>query len=401
MHVLYIHQHFNTNADAGGTRSYEMARRLISDGHQVTIISGPSSARTTTQGRVYEQHVDGIRVLRVGEPYSAKMSFWRRLEAFWRFAAAASRVSKGIDADVVFATSTPLTVGIPGMRAARRLGVPFVFEVRDRWPAAAVAMGVVHNRLVIAAAERLERRIYRRADRIVVVAPGIRDAIIALGKDPNLVTVIPNIANTDLFRPSTANSDNTGHGEPGDLRLVFTGAHGKANGLDAIVDAAHVLRDEAGIHFVLIGDGPEKGRLRRRVMEAGLDQMFTFLSPMPKSELAQLLPLFDVGMMILEDVAEFHYGTSPNKLCDYLAAGLPVLNNYPGWIAELLEANECGLAAKPGSPVAFAVAVRSLRDDRTGAAIMGRRARAVAEEVFDSDRLTGEFVQVIEDALQA
>jgi len=180
MHVAYIHQHFSTMHGASGTRSYEMSKRLMRAGHRVTMICGAYAYGGVTSDRhrrVTEHDVDGIRVLCVAEPYGNEMGFTRRLMAFGRFARTATRVVSKLDADLVFATSTPLTVGIPGMKGAKRLRVPFVFEVRDLWPELVIAMGMLRNPLLVAYARRLERKIYRAAQRVIALAPGIKEGI--------------------------------------------------------------------------------------------------------------------------------------------------------------------------------------------------------------------------------
>ena len=137
MHVAYIHQHFSTPQGATGTRSYEMSRHLIDAGHRVTLICGAYDAGDMGDkltGRVNRFDLDGIHLNCIAEPYGNEMGFLRRLKSFGSFARAATRLVRQLDADLVFASSTPLTVGIPGMKGADALGVPFVFEVRDLWP---------------------------------------------------------------------------------------------------------------------------------------------------------------------------------------------------------------------------------------------------------------------------
>jgi glycosyltransferase involved in cell wall biosynthesis len=380
-----------------------MSRRLIRAGHRVTMICGQYAAgdrAEETVGRVSESAVDGIRVLRVAEPYGNPMSFGRRLLAFGRFARTATKLVGRLDADLVFATSTPLSVGIPGMKGARRLGVPFVFEVRDLWPELAIALNVLKNPALVWYARRLERRIYRAADRIIALAPGIRDGICATGYRVDRVDLIPNCADLELFRPSDELPADERFGAASDLRLVFTGAHGLANGLDAVLDAAAELkrRGEKGVRFVLIGQGGLKDRLMERGRREGLDSLVSWVDSVPKEELARILPRMDVGMMILKNVAAFYYGTSPNKFFDYLACGLPVLNNYPGWVAGLIEKHECGVVVPPDDAAAFADAVVHLRDHRDELPEMGRRARKLGEERFSRDRLADQFVAVLERA---
>lgn len=403
MHVAYIHQHFSTKQGATGTRSYEMAQRLLARGHRVTMVCGvnDNTARVfTITGRVSEMEIDGIRVRCIAEPYSNRMGPLRRMLAFRAFAATATKIVSGLDADLVFATSTPLTVGVPGMKAARKLGVPFVFEVRDLWPELLISMGVMKNPLAIWHFRRLERTIYRAARHIIALAPGIREGICRTGYPAERVTMIPNGCDLDVFRPDDAPLDDPRFGAPDDLRLVFSGAHGRANGLDAVLDAAAELkrRGEGGVRFCFIGDGGQKPQLVERSRREGLDGLCCWVDPMPKAELARLLPRMDVGMQILMNVPAFYYGTSPNKFFDYISCGIPVLNNYPGWLAEMIRANRCGVTVPPDDPRAFADAVLRLRDQRGQLAEMGRNARALAEREFSRDRLGDQFVATLEAA---
>ena len=121
-----------------------------------------------------------------------------------------------------------------------------------------------------------------------------------------------------------------------------------------------------------------------------------FIDPVPKRELAEYLKGADVGMQLLKNVPAFYYGTSPNKFFDYIATGLPVLNNYPGWIAEIVEENSCGFVVSPDDPAAFADALESAADDRAELIKMGNNARVLAEQKFDRKYLADEFVDWIE-----
>ncbi len=403
MHVAYIHQHFSTTAGAAGTRSYEMAQRLIRAGHRVTMICGTfdlSDLKVTPGQRVADLEVDGIRVKCIAEPYANKMSFLRRVLAFGRFARTATRVVSELDADVVFATSTPLTVGIPGMKGARRLGVPFVFEVRDLWPELPVAMGVLKNPAIIWYARRLERKIYFAADRIIALSPGMQEGICKTGYPAERVTLIPNGCDLELFRPTDEPLNDPRFGRPDEFRAIFTGAHGQANGLHAVLDAAAELkrRGVKGIRIVFLGKGGEKEGLVARARRDGLDELVTFLDPIPKRELAQVLPRIDVGLMVLRNVPAFYYGTSPNKFFDYVACGIPVLNNYPGWLADWIGAHRCGIATPPDDACAMADALVWLRDHPGEAREMGRRGRLLAEREFNRDGLAERFVATLESA---
>lgn len=350
-------------------------------------------------GRVSALTIDDISVRCIAERYANRMGFARRIWSFARFARTAARVVADLSADLVFATSTPLTVGRPGMSGARRLGVPFVFEVRDLWPELPIALGVVQNPLLVWYARRMERTIYHAADRIIALAPGIKEGICRTGYPADSVEMIPNGSDLDLFTPTDDRTLDPRFGEPGDLKLVFTGAHGLANGLDAVLDAALELkkRDERGVRFAFIGQGGQRDRLIERSRREGTSAMISWVEPMPKAELAAVLPRFDVGMMILKNVPSFYYGTSPNKFFDYIAAGLPVLNNYPGWLADMITLNRCGVIVPPDDAKAFADAVVELRDRRDRLGQMKRDARLLAERQFARPMLADRFVAVLEE----
>ncbi len=380
-----------------------MSRCLIEAGHSVSMICGVSPATEHVlehSQRVNEFEIDGIRVFCIAEPYANRMGFFRRLWSFGNFARSAAGVVSRLHADLVFATSTPLTVGIPGMKGARRLGVPFVFEVRDLWPEVPIAIGVLKSPPLIWYARRMERRIYRAAQRIIALSPGMKEGIARTGYPAERITLVPNGCDLDLFAPDDGPLDDPRFGPPDDFRLVFCGAHGLANGLDAVVDAAAVLRKRGvrGVRFVFIGDGGQRERLMKRTSDEGLSDYLTWVRFVPKTELARILPRMDVGMMILRNLPAFYYGTSPNKFFDYIASGIPVLNNYPGWVADMIRENDCGRVVPPDDPESFADAVLELRERRDELPGMGRRGRALAEREFGRQTLGERFVRTLEAA---
>ncbi len=401
MHIAYIHQHFSTKQGATGTRSYEMSRRLIEAGHRVTMICGNYAVghqAKMSNDPVAAYDVDGISIKQIAVSYGNEMSFTQRIASFLRFARGATRVVSQLDADLVFASSTPLTVGIPGMKGAKMIGVPFVFEVRDLWPELPIAMGVLKNPALIWYAKRLERKIYRAAKHVIALAPGIKEGVCRAGIPEQRVSIIPNSADLDLFQPTDMKPLDPRYGSPEDFRLVFTGAHGLANGLDAVLDAvAEIKRRELNhVRFVFIGQGNQKKRLMARSKQEKLDDYISWIDSMPKQELAKLLPQMDVGMMILSNFPSFYYGTSPNKFFDYLACGLPVLNNYPGWLADMIQGRDCGLAVNPDDPVAFVDAIVYLREDKQRLSQMGLNARKLAQDKFSRDHLGSLVVSVLE-----
>lgn len=404
MRVAYFHQYFSTPSGASGTRSYEMAMRLVARGHQVLMICGSAAPGATGLSGSFVRGfrrgmVGGIEVLEFDLPYSNSDSFVRRTVTFVRFALRSVQVALTEPFDVLFATTTPLTAGIPGICARWLRGKPFVFEVRDVWPELPKAMGVIRNPLVLGAITVLEWASYRSAQRLVGLAPGIVDAIARHGVDRSRVALIPNGCDLCMFGAELAPW--RPHGvEWTDTMAVFAGAHGIANGLDAVLDAATELRRRGreDIKIVLIGDGKLKPALQRRAAQEGLTGV-VFHEPVSKVRLAGLLAGADLGLQILQDVPAFYYGTSPNKFFDYIAAGLPVLVNYPGWLAELVQERDCGYAVPASDSKAFADALIDASDHRERLNLQGRHARALAEARFDRRVLADRLVDWLEGVL--
>lgn len=158
MKVIYLHQYFNTPNMSGGTRSYEMAKRLVAAGHEIHIIT--SWVKETSQTDWFEETIDGIQVHWFPNPYNNRMTFKQRLGAFFRFAYASMNKVATIPADIVFATSTPLTIAIPAVLGARKQKIPMIFEVRDLWPEVPIAMGILNKSYQIFLAKKLEKWAY-------------------------------------------------------------------------------------------------------------------------------------------------------------------------------------------------------------------------------------------------
>lgn len=342
--------------------------------------------------------VDGIDVIALPLPYSNRDGIGKRLVTFLRFAWSSLRIALREECDLVFATSTPLTAAVPGIVAKVFRRKPFVFEVRDLWPELPRALGM-RNPLLLGGMGMLEWMAYRTCDRAVGLSPGIVEGIRRRAKRGLPVTMIPNGCDLDIFNPRLRGEIRLPGIEPGDFVAGFTGAHGVANGLDAVLDAAAVLkrRGATRVKLIFVGDGKEKDRLALRAKSEGLDNCL-FFDPMPKAEIGALTASLGCGLMILKNVPAFYYGTSPNKFFDYVAAGIPVVCNYPGWLADLIRQNGCGVAVEPDTPEALADALCGLAADPEGGRKMGKKSRDLAEREFDRNELADGFCGVVEGA---
>jgi glycosyltransferase involved in cell wall biosynthesis len=405
MKVLYFHQHFITPRGAGGVRSYAMARKLLKRGHKVTMVCGSfvggnSGLQGSFSKGMRRGLVDGIDVIELDLAYSNIDGFVKRTLTFLKFAARSVCIVFAEQYDVLFATSTPLTAAIPGIFARWLRGKPFVFEVRDLWPELPRAMGVIKNPMVLWAMGFLEWASYHSAHRVICLSPGILEGVVKCGVSRNRITLVPNGCDLEVF------ADLSEPWRPADVRhtdllAVFAGTHGMANGLDAVLDVAAVLkrRGRNEIKLLLIGNGKLKPSLQARSQNEGLDNV-VFHDPVNKACLAGLMAASDIGLQCLANVPAFYYGTSPNKFFDYISAGLPVLNNYPGWLAEMITLNQCGFAVPPNNPEAFADALEQASKDRVSLKVMGQRGYELAEREFNRALLSDRWVDWVEGVIK-
>lgn len=400
MHVVYIHQHFCTNEGAGGTRSYDVSRHLVAMGHQVTIVCGVLDIGGLPKIPWYKlfarYRMDGFDVIVCNVLYSNAHRFVRRFWSFCWFAVLASVASLFVrKANIVFATHTPLTAGIPGFVASRCRRLPFVFEVRDLWPESDIISGNLKEGMFTRCIEALEVFLYAKADKILLVSPGFEKRLLERGYPAAKLKTILLGADGDIFRelhPSATFREK--HGLDGKTVAVYTGVHGRANGLDYILDAAAFLRDRDDIRFVLVGDGMEKPRLVMRARGMNLGNVI-FVDYVPKTELPGILAVCDIGLMILANVGE--RPVTPNKIFDYMFCGLPAAVNFPGPTADMVRAEKTGVFVDPERSEMLAAQVRYWADHPDETAAMGERARQAAFAKYDRRRIAEQLAGTFEE----
>ena len=401
MRILYIHQYFATPRGRTGTRSYEQARAMMAAGHEVTMVTTSAQLRDDEvpagSGAIRRGVVGGVNCIVLTIPYDQRMSYLQRIVSFLKFMVYCCLiVLRERRPDVIFATSTPLTVGVPALVGKWFGGIPYFFEVRDPWPEMPMAMGIISNPLICRALKIFELMIYRHARVLIAVNATLGAAMLAdIGGRKPLV-VAPNACDTELFGPELDGSGfRSEHGLEGKALCVYTGAMGQANCLDFILDAAIEMADHADVHFLLIGEGREKAHLKERVAQENLSNVL-ILDAMPKEELTQALATVDVGILNLMPIPVMEQNGS-NKYSDYLASGCAVIITHKGWQAELLDRYQAGLSSQQGDLAGLVANLRRLADDEPLRTEMARNARGLAETEMNR----AVCVQRILDALAA
>ena len=397
MKILYIVQHFNIPSGSAGIRPYKMAKALREHGHEVAIVCGSyGGAQTGLDGDFTNGKRTGffeeIEIIEFDIKYSNKLSFLNRTWVFLLFVWKTVGLALFYKYDVLFASTTPLTVGIPGIFARWIRRKKFVFEVRDLWPELPKAMGVIKNPVILWLMGVLEFSCYHSANKLIGLSDGIVKGIAKRGIKLNKITNIPNGCDLDIFSADHGKLE-IEETKENDFLCLYSGTHGIANGLDILIDTAEILtqRGNHTIKFILVGDGKCKPDLVKRANQKSTKNII-FLKPLNKQDLSRLMNSCDIGMQLLANIPAFYYGTSPNKFFDYISAGLPVLNNYPGWISDLIVKNNCGIKVSPDNPVEFAENLIKLEKEKYKLGDMSVNAKNLAKNEFDRTLLSNKWV---------
>lgn len=356
-HLVWVNQFALLPSDGGGTRHFELGRELVRRGWRVTVVASDfalharqyTRRRSSDDHQAYEEELEGVRFVWL-HTHAYDVNNWRRLRNWASFVSSSRRASNLIGpASVVIGSSPQPLAAIAGFQLAKARHAPFVLEVRDLWPETLQALSTRRG-LAFHGIGTILRFLYARAQRVVVLAKGVGDTLVREGHvERSRVVYAPNGVDPAMFLTR-------GEAPGGPFTAVYAGAHGPLNGLETVLDAAELLRERLDIRFLLVGDGPSKAALQAAAHSRQLSNV-EFLASTPKRDMPALLARCHAGLMVLRDTPLFAFGVSPNKLFDYLGAGLPVVCNVPGDVAGMVADAHAGEQAADASARALADAV--------------------------------------------
>jgi glycosyltransferase involved in cell wall biosynthesis len=391
--VLLIHQHFKTPYSGGAIRSYYLAKALVDAGiHTIVITAGSSNQYQT-------ENVDGIEVHYLPVPYNNSFGFYKRGLSFVRFVWDAVKLSERFrDADVCYAISVPLTVGIIARRIRSRFKIPYIFEVGDLWPEAPVQLRFIRSRFLQWYFYRLEKKIYRSANSVVALSPAIKSAVEknAPGKTVHL---LPNISDTGFFQPAQKiKALEEKYGVKDKFVVSYIGAIGYANGLDHFLDCAYeAQRAGLPVHFLLCGEGAFLDHLKQQSKQKQLGN-FTFISFQNREGVREVLNVTDATFISYKPVPVLETG-SPNKYFDGLAAGKMIIVNFGGWIKEEIEKNSCGIYVDPRKATEFPDKIMPFIQKKSLLEQYQSSARNLALQSYSRTELGARFIKIIRTGL--
>ncbi len=375
MNIWMLNHYAHPPDTPGGTRHYDFARELVKQGHEITIFASSFDHRTRKDTRLQKgqsyrrENIDGVEFVWVRtSPYYGGND-WRRVVNMLSYALRVVPLGLRLKGkpDVVLASSPHPFAGVAGWLLAKLKGARFIFEVRDLWPQTLVEVGGYSSKSpAVKLMGILEKFLYRRASKIVILLPKASDYIAGLGITVSKIVYIPNGVSPELFSNTEAKlpaglykliSDLKSQGK---FLVSYAGAHGIANALDTIIEAAKWLQDDKNdkIHFLLVGEGPEKERLIEKARSYGLDNI-SFHKPIPKRVVPSLLGSSDIAIVSFRKTDLYRYGISVNKLWDYMMAARPIVWAIDSANDPVAEAG-CGITVPPEDGQAMAEAIIKL-----------------------------------------
>lgn len=406
-----IHQYFLEKGEGGGSRFNEMTQVWSKKGHSVTVLAGMVNYTTGKKperykGKYYYKDVSfypNVDVIRCHVSESYNVNFLGRLWGYFSFMFSA--IWGGLfkikgKYDIILVTSPPLFVGMTAYVLSKLKRVPFVFEVRDLWPESAIDTGVLKNKTIIKLAYWFEKFLYKRAKLINVLTPAFRKKLIAKGIPAQKIKFIPNAADFTLSEKLSDFDGNAFKKELGlEERFVITyvGAHGVANHLIQLLDAAEHLRD-TNITFQLIGSGMQKEMLQEETRKRALEKHIIFRDPVAKEEVFKYIIASNMGASVLKKVDTFKTIYS-NKTFDYMSCKIPLLLAIDGASRELVEAAECGIYVEPENVLDIANKLKDIHTKPQILKAMGENGYHYAQAHFDREKLAGEYLSYLEEVI--
>ena len=390
MKIVYIHQYFRKPAHGGAIRSYYLAKSLVEKGVYVDLIT------THNHKNIRIEKIEGINVHFLPIDYDNKFSFLKRVNSFIKFMILSYKyIAKLQKPNYIYASSTPLTIGITALLLKKIKKIPFYFEVRDLWPEAPIQMGVIKNPILKSILYKLEKIIYNNAVKIIALSPGMKDGIESKVKNKE-VKLLPNISDCDFFQKEEKNIKNTFYFGIGDKFVIsYIGAIGKVNNLQSLLEAAFECQKQGinNVTFLVAGKGKELAAIKEKSKELKLKNI-TFLGFLNRLDIKKLLNVTDFSFISFADKRILETN-SPNKFFDSIASGKICIVNNKGWIKELIEKYEIGFYYNVNQPQNFANNLKKYLNDKVSLNLAKNNSRKLAENSFSRKKLITEFNAIL------
>ncbi|WP_346877778.1 MULTISPECIES: glycosyltransferase family 4 protein [unclassified Clostridium] len=404
MKILFLTQYCPPEVGAPQNRIFEFAKQLKKFGHEVTILTAmPNYPR----GEIFEEYrgkkivketIDGIDIVRTGIYATKSKDFVKRLRNYLSFTwssvfSGAKHIEKQ---DVIITESPPLFLGWSGYVLSKMKKAKFIFNVSDLWPESAVKLGVLNNKAMIRASTWLEEFCYRKAAAVTGQTKGIVDNIVSRGFDKNKVHIITNGVDTEFFKKENRSEEfRESIGIKNKFAVVYAGIHGIAQGLEVLVDAAEIIKEEKEIQIVFIGEGPEKPMLMNKVKEKKLENV-SFLPMQDKKDMPKIIASMDATVVPLKKLDIFK-GALPSKMFENLASEIPIVLAVEGEAENLINDAQAGIVVEPENSKEIAKAILKLHKNKELREDLGKNGRSYVMNNFSREAIARKLENILLD----
>ncbi|PZV79132.1 glycosyltransferase involved in cell wall biosynthesis [Algoriphagus aquaeductus] len=393
MKILIFYQYFGTPNGGWSTRYYEFTRRWVKEGHQISVVTSPYyKSDIKADGFISHQSIEGVELIVIDSPDSNKDTFFKRAWNALRFSATATYFALTHPHDVVISSSGPITTAIPGLLSHWIRKKPLVFEVRDLWPKGGIELGKLRNPFLQKIALKFEQIVYSSSSLVIACSEGMKSGIREVSPTSE-VLVITNSSDTELFGKESIIPKLPERFDTNTPIFLYAGSLGLMDDCRQIVHGLNVAKNIT-FQMVFIGDGAEKEYLIQLTKSLGLENKVWFLGLIPKTEVVKWFSLASASFVTFKDLPVLHT-SSPNKMFDSFAAGVPIIQSTRGWIADLVQEHECGINVDPSKPEEIAKAIHFFIHNPEKAKLMGENARKLAENEFNRTILATKFLNGI------
>lgn len=392
MNILIFYQYFGTSKGKWSTRIYEMTRRWVDQGHHVVVVTAPYEKSDIRANRFIErQSVDGIDLIVINSADSNRDGIIKRIWKAIVFSIMSCYFAVTVKSDIVISSSGPITVGLPGLFAKWFRGTPLVFEVRDLWPDGAIELGKLNSRILQKTAIWFEKLCYRNTSLVVPCSLGMKEGV--LRKLPSAKTlVIPNGSDVELFSTVSDLEKIVPEKYRNKKLFLYAGSLGLMDEVEQVIEGMNLVKDP-NIHLLIIGDGAEREHLEKLVQKYKLANV-DFLGIMPKTEVVKWFSRVEASFVTFKDLSVLHT-SSPNKMFDSFAAGVPIIQSTKGWIKDLVDQNKCGINVDPNQPYQFANAMEKVANDKEYREQLALNAKRLAVDEFNRDILAERYLNAL------
>lgn len=388
MRILYIHQYFNFPFEPGGTRSYWIVKEMQKRNHQVKVITSTYN-KSIKPGRYI---IDDIEIEYLPVSYDQKLSNFKKIKAFLKFSLLTLKQTLKIkNLDLIYCTSTPLTIGIPGVILKKiNPKTKFVFEVRDLWPRVPIELGEIRNPVIRLVSLKLEKIIYQTADLIIALSPGMEKGVKEVYFKTKTI-LAPNMSKKDLFHPRPIKQElirfyNLGKNS---FKVIYFGAMGPTNNIAYAIKAAEILQTR-NVEFIFIGHGKDVQIVKKCNL-----QNVHYLGHLPMNQTSELVNLCDLSLVLFANFPILSTN-SPNKFFDSLSAGKPIIVNSDGWTKDIVEEYKCGIFVDPSNPEELVDGILKFKENPKLIDTYSQEARRLALNKYDKEIITKDILKSIE-----